>query len=690
MAPSDIIENTHKVAKDANIESNISLDNLSSLESFSAVSVNNFDGSIKPQISKNTGPPISQESKETTIGGNGFFKDLALAIYVTDANRDLVIPYIERQGFLSRFCIFQQYKDPLLYPESVKAFLVVVCAVAAFIGPFQSSLIFPALSSIQEEYHTNATKTNISVGVYLLALGIFPIYHSSISELHGKRNVYVISFTMLFIFCLLLCLACNSINAFIILRFFCGVFSSSVQALGAGTLADLYKPEKRGSMFGIFYLGTVMAPLLAPIVGALLVNSFNWKSTQWFILIFSAVVLIFLIVFLPETSTSFKNKKNTLKYLIHEKQMHKSNHEFETNTSELQETETISSKLEKQIVPDANELATRILTREPSIMNYKEIPNSKSARHPASDNYDDFEEENFDALAPILTKVRTNSKKTESQANNNLQEQDQKLEKINTIIEKNLDEYKKTGHFIKKIDYKLLFKLYFIKPLKMLYYLQHPPVVLTIIFSGISFGILYYVNLSIEKSFSAPPYNFKPLYVGLCYIPNSVTYIIASILGGRYVDKRLIKYKNQHNGVIFPEARLSWNVFLAVLLFPPALLIIGWCFDKKVFWIGPLVGTAIFGFSSMLIIGATTSYLTDEVQGSRGVALNNFVRQICAAIACFTTDKAIEAMTIGWFFTFLTFVIIICSISLLILKIKSDYFRENYDLNKIRAKTERL
>lgn len=645
--------------------STITNSDISSLDS------QHYDRSTSSQELKN-----SDDSLSKTLKSNGLLDDFKLAIKVSSPNIDYVVPYKERQGILSRFCVIQQYKDPHLYPDSVKVFIVFICAVAAIIGPFQASILFPALRDIEREYKTTATKTNISVGVYLLALGIFPIYHSSFSEMHGKRNVYVVSFMMLFVFCLLLCLVSHNITTFIILRFFCGVFSSSVQSLGAGTLADIYEPERRGSMFGFFYLGSLLAPLLAPIIGALLCNSFNWKSTQWFVLIFSIVVLLLLVFCLPETSTDFRTKKTVIAEMIKNQQEQNKNSDVYEDTFDN----------EKQLEPNENELATRILSREPSVMQYKEIGKPHQVGNTGEDSHN-FREDNFDVLAPTLNKVATNTTKV------NVVEDgvaDQQLEKIKTVISENLQVFKKTGHYKENIDYKLFFKLYFVKPLKMLLYLKHPPVILAIAFSSVSFGVLYYVNMTLEKTYSQPPYNFKPLYVGLCYIPNSVTYIIASIFGGRYVDKRLVKYKKEHNGVLFPESRLSYNVLLAVLLFPPALLIIGWCFDKKTFWVFPLLGTAIFGFSSMLIIGATNSYLTDEVKGSRGVALNNFVRQTFAAVACFTSDKAVNAMTVGWFFTFLAFVVLLASMSLLLLKKRSEYFRKNYDIEKIKLQVEKL
>ena len=215
-------------------------------------------------------------------------------------------------------------------------------------------------------------------------------------------------------------------------------------------------------------------------------------------------------------------------------------------------------------------------------------------------------------------------------------------------------------------------------------YKRQVPVTLAIIFSAISFGTLYVVNMTIEYEYSRPPYNFKPLYIGLLYIPNSVTYLIASIYGGRWVDNLLKRYKEVH-GIIAPEARISWNVVVAVVTFPIGLLIFGWCLDTHQHWVVPLVGTAIFGFASMMTIGATVSYLVDSLpgRGATGVALNNLIRMILAAVAVFVTTPMLEGMGVGWTFTMLSILVVVSSSVLVVLKWKGDHYRENYDLQNL-------
>lgn len=87
----------------------------------------------------------------------------------------------------------------------------------------------------------------------------------------------------------------------VVMRLLSGGASASVQAVGAGTIADLWEPRERGRAMGIFYLGPLCGPLLAPIVGGLLTQRWGWRSTLWFLAAYGALTVIFIFFALPET-----------------------------------------------------------------------------------------------------------------------------------------------------------------------------------------------------------------------------------------------------------------------------------------------------------------------------------------------------------------------------------------------------
>ena len=50
-----------------------------------------------------------------------------------------------------------------------------------------------------------------------------------------------------------------------------------------------------------------MGPLLAPIIGGALAKRFGWRSTQWFLVIYGAILLVLLILMFPETLKARKS-----------------------------------------------------------------------------------------------------------------------------------------------------------------------------------------------------------------------------------------------------------------------------------------------------------------------------------------------------------------------------------------------
>ena len=67
----------------------------------------------------------------------------------------------------------------------------------------------------------------------------------------------------------------------------------------------------------------------------------------------------------------------------------------------------------------------------------------------------------------------------------------------------------------------------------------------------------------------------------------------------------------------------------------------------------PIIGTAIFGMGSMLIIGIVVTYLIDILpeRGSAGIALKNLCRQLFAAAAMFVTEPLTRVIGIGVLFS---------------------------------------
>lgn len=134
-------------------------------------------------------------------------------------------------------------------------------------------------------------------------------------------------------------------------------------------------------------------------------------------------------------------------------------------------------------------------------------------------------------------------------------------------------------------------KRIFIDPLKILLYLRFPAVRITVYYASIAFGSLYLLNVSMETTFSRPPYSFSSIQLGLAYIPSSLGYILASVFGGRWTDRIMAREsKEDENGnrIYKPEDRMRENAWIAAFLYPAALIWFGWTSEKHLFWAIPV------------------------------------------------------------------------------------------------------
>ena len=138
-------------------------------------------------------------------------------------------------------------------------------------------------------------------------------------------------------------------------------------------------------------------------------------------------------------------------------------------------------------------------------------------------------------------------------------------------------------------------KRFFIDPLKIIKYLRFPAVALTIYYASITFGSLYTLQVAVQVTFSKAPYNFTALQIGLSYLSNSLGYLSASLVGGRWTDKvmareaRRAERVDEKGDLIYrPEDRMRENAWLAAFIYPAALVWYGWTAEKGVFYVVPV------------------------------------------------------------------------------------------------------
>ncbi|KAF4550362.1 MFS-type transporter-like protein 65 [Elsinoe fawcettii] len=227
----------------------------------------------------------------------------------SSVKRDIIkVPRSQRRGLLARFAVIPEVENPYDLPNKTKWVITAVVALSAVAAPMGSTLVFPGLIDIVNDFGSTPFIGNLSVAFYMLAMSIFPLWWSSFSETLGRRTIYISSFFLFLIFNILSAISVN-MSMFIVMRLLSGGASASVQAVGAGTVADVWEVKERGRAMGYFYLGPLCGPLLAPILGGILTQFLGWRSALWSQAILGVILWVLILLCLPETLRNRKSIK---------------------------------------------------------------------------------------------------------------------------------------------------------------------------------------------------------------------------------------------------------------------------------------------------------------------------------------------------------------------------------------------
>ncbi|KAL2210605.1 MFS general substrate transporter [Sarocladium strictum] len=187
-----------------------------------------------------------------------------------------------------------------IFPRWERVTYIYIASLAAFTSPVSSSIYYPAMSALAHDLHTSLTNISLTITTYMVFQGIAPTIVGGFSDRVGRRPAYFLSFTIFMAANIGLALQTNFV-ALIILRCLQSCGSSGTVTLSSGVVSDLVTRQQRGSYIGLASLGSSMGPALGPLIGGLLDHFLGWRAIFWFLTIFSGVMLLVIVIFIPET-----------------------------------------------------------------------------------------------------------------------------------------------------------------------------------------------------------------------------------------------------------------------------------------------------------------------------------------------------------------------------------------------------
>lgn len=161
-------------------------------------------------------------------------------------------------------------------PKGTKALLALLIAITA-LAPVSLQIFIPALPAIQASFDATTGVNQLVLSLSILANAVATLAYGPLSDHFGRRPV-VIAGMLIFIVGSVLSSIAPTIGLLIAARIIQSAGAAAGMVLARAILRDLYDREQAASAIAYLTMAMVIAPMMAPAIGALLLDQLNWRA----------------------------------------------------------------------------------------------------------------------------------------------------------------------------------------------------------------------------------------------------------------------------------------------------------------------------------------------------------------------------------------------------------------------------
>jgi MFS transporter, DHA1 family, multidrug resistance protein len=182
---------------------------------------------------------------------------------------------------------------------TVPSYMIFFFGALAALGPLSMDAYLPAIPAMAASFGVSIVSLNNTLSVFLVGYACGQFFGGSLSDQIGRKRIGYTGLSVYVVATLAIAFA-RDVDQMLALRFFQAVGGGFSTVIGMATVRDIYPIDQLGRRFATVTAVVLVAPLVAPMVGTLLLT-FGWEAI--FVLKALYAVLLFgaYAVIVPET-----------------------------------------------------------------------------------------------------------------------------------------------------------------------------------------------------------------------------------------------------------------------------------------------------------------------------------------------------------------------------------------------------
>ena len=179
--------------------------------------------------------------------------------------------------------------------------LAVAVLMGAIMTILDSTIVNVAVTTLGREFHTSLSTIQWVLTGYLLALSMAIPLTAWTTERFGAKTMWMISLT-LFIAGSVLCGAAWNTTSLIVFRVVQGIGGGLLMPIGQTMLARAAGPHRMGRVMSLISVPAMLAPVLGPVLGGLIVDHLSWRWMFYVNAPFCVIALVLAVRWIPADS----------------------------------------------------------------------------------------------------------------------------------------------------------------------------------------------------------------------------------------------------------------------------------------------------------------------------------------------------------------------------------------------------
>lgn len=188
--------------------------------------------------------------------------------------------------------------------DSVRSITLITCMLVV-LGVFSRELYVPLLPKIGATLPGNHFYSTSIITATILGIGISLFFYGFISDYIGRKITLIFGISIALIATLASAFVTSSFALFV-MQIFSGLGIGACVVISRAILRDKLEGDHLTRAVSYQSMASSIFPMFAPLCGAFLQEAFGWRSAFIFFACTSALMLIFIYFYLPETN---KNRK---------------------------------------------------------------------------------------------------------------------------------------------------------------------------------------------------------------------------------------------------------------------------------------------------------------------------------------------------------------------------------------------